>query len=162
MIDWIIVGAIVATATAIIVRHERRARAQMRTDHTTNWWARRVEERDHFVHQGTLLSRAGVPALAPENFNSKWEHAQATYRYMVGGKLPYAVRIGARRSRPTTIVDGITHHVAVLQHDGCSTPVLMCDLDHWVDENETEITDEARPATCLMCAVKSREHYGRG
>lgn len=159
MIDWIIIAAIVAVAVVLVLRHERRARTQMRTDHSTNWWQRRVDERDHFVRQGEVLSRTGVPGLAPENFDSKWEHAQAVHRFMVGANIPFGIDIGAKRSRPTTVVDGITHHVALLQHDGCATPVLMCNLDQWI--LETEVTDEAHPATCLLCVVKSRERYGR-
>lgn len=158
MTDWLIVVGLVAFAVVVLVRHERRTRRRMRVDHQRNWWTKRVEERDYYVDKGTQLWLSGIIELAPQNFNSKWEHAQATHRFLLGGaEIPYGVDIGAKRSRPTTQLDGVTHHVALLQHDGCTVPVLMCNLDHWIEDQF--VTDEGEHATCMACAIESEEGY---
>ncbi len=160
MTDWLVVIGLVAFAVVVIVRHERRSRRRMRADHQQNWWARRVQERDYFVEKGTQLWLGGVIELAPQNFDSKWEHARATHRFLLGGAdISYGVDIGAKRSRPTIAVDDVVHHVALLHHDGCVVPVLMCNLDQWVDEQH--VVDDGQPTTCFMCAVASVERYER-
>ncbi len=160
MIDWLAVISLVAFAVVVIVRHERRSRRRMKADHQQNWWARRVQERDYFVDKGTQLWLGGVVELAPQNFDSKWEHARATHRFLLGGaEISYGVDIGAKRSRPTTTHDDVVHYVALLHHDGCVVPVLMCNLDYWADPEA--ILDEGQHATCLKCAVNNEERYER-
>jgi hypothetical protein len=160
MMAWAVVITIAAFAVVIVVRHERRSRARMRADSNKNWWARRVQERDYFVQRGIEIWLSGIATMAPQNFRSKWEHAIAVHRYLLGGApLSYGVEVAARRSRPTTTHDGVVHHVSLLKHDGSVVPVLMCNFDQQVDE--AQVDDVRAYPTCMVCAIESREGYER-
>lgn len=160
MIDWAIVIGIVAFAIVVLVRHERRSRRRMLADFQRNWWVRRVEERDYYVKKGIELSLSGFADMAPQNFDSKWEHARAVHRFLLGGAgIPYDVDIGAKRSRPTTSYDGVIHYVALLSGGVHVLPVLMCNLDYWADPEA--VVDEGQYTTCLKCALLNEERYER-
>jgi hypothetical protein len=145
-------------AVVLMIQSERRRRAQDRVDWVENWFAKRVEERDFFVERGKELWLSGFAEMAPQNYRSKWEHAMAVHRFLVGVDIPYGIDVGATRLRQTVRQDGLVHYAVRLGHPGGFVIVRMCCLDERVYARDVRDAT-AQHVTCMACAIENVEGY---
>lgn len=170
LIDAIVVAVVVAVVILwfwyrlqvdlyeLRVRH-RTDMARINFDCCLSLLSRAVTYRDECVEKGIELWKKGVVALSPHAYPTKWAHAVATCRHILGRDAPFLFNVDIAPSTTAAFEteDGMVHAIVRLRIDGHSMLVFACLPDVLVEAEEFEDCEREEaglddgPTTCLAC-----------